>query len=436
MSPAPEPDPQPTAAPKNSAAALHELRRNITTVRDEQLMRVVAAVDALPDRGAADTLLVMMRPRLAQLRPPRPLTFQRLLLAPLDPMILEPQKWRRDGLGIPRTIIATITSQLREVMGQEATACDHSLVGITADDGPQILHHGAGLWRQASQILPNLAPPPDWTAATGLGAADHACMVRLIGAIVAQGEAVGNLRQQTRHGLPLDLQRVRAILSTSVQSVANHGTDLAAQVSGTMLCILLARLPGADQVILAASDMATSHADAATRAAAYMAIDFVLNGLDDPDIASLDLSTAAAEVTIVAGFLNALQQLNPVQRASRKSRAERLRRQIDGLCRHRFNNELATRVMAPIMALGEDATDDEVNAIEAFTRSLRSFETACRELAGAAHYDTMIREATERLTSQSATKLPVPDLARVIEILVGPEAAMNLLGRRGVVAVC
>ena len=76
-------------------SALHDVARTLNAARDEQLARVVAVVDALPARGAADTLIAPLRPRLATLRPTRPLNLTRLLFTPLDPLIVPSAEWRR-----------------------------------------------------------------------------------------------------------------------------------------------------------------------------------------------------------------------------------------------------------------------------------------------------------------------------------------------------
>jgi len=63
------------------------LQANLATAEDDQIARVVALVDALPERGTADELIAPLRPRLQQLRPKRMVGFARLLFTPLDPLI-------------------------------------------------------------------------------------------------------------------------------------------------------------------------------------------------------------------------------------------------------------------------------------------------------------------------------------------------------------
>ena len=88
-----------------TAGGLRELQHSLATAQDGQIERVVAMVDALPQRGAADRLIAPIRPRLAQLRPARPLRFCRLLFLPLDPLVVPPTKWRRASLTLPRTVL-------------------------------------------------------------------------------------------------------------------------------------------------------------------------------------------------------------------------------------------------------------------------------------------------------------------------------------------
>ena len=73
--------------------AIREASRGLVEARDDQVAQIVAMVDAMPDRGAADHLIAPLRARLARTRPPRPLRFARLLFLPLDPLLAS-SVWR------------------------------------------------------------------------------------------------------------------------------------------------------------------------------------------------------------------------------------------------------------------------------------------------------------------------------------------------------
>ena len=53
---------------------IRSLNRHLVSAQDVKILKVVAMVDALPARGDADSLIAPLRPRLAQLRPRRPLS--------------------------------------------------------------------------------------------------------------------------------------------------------------------------------------------------------------------------------------------------------------------------------------------------------------------------------------------------------------------------
>jgi hypothetical protein len=55
------------------------MSRVLADADDDELTRVVAMIDKLAERGAADAVLSPLRPRLARVRPARPTHLTRLL---------------------------------------------------------------------------------------------------------------------------------------------------------------------------------------------------------------------------------------------------------------------------------------------------------------------------------------------------------------------
>src|ERR1700712_4282876 len=100
----------PAPLTRSSNPAIREVSRGLAQARDEQILKVVAMVDAMPERGAADQLIAPLRARLAQLRPPRPLRFARLLFLPLDPLIVSALRWRAEQPTIPRSAIPSLAA--------------------------------------------------------------------------------------------------------------------------------------------------------------------------------------------------------------------------------------------------------------------------------------------------------------------------------------
>ena len=114
--------------------ALRNLNTELTSARDGQITRVVAMVDALPQRGDADLLIVPLRSRLTQLRLDRPLRFCRLLFTPFDPVIVAGAKWRPGSPTIPRTALEPIAEAVRGELAPLAAEIEAAIAGKTTAD--------------------------------------------------------------------------------------------------------------------------------------------------------------------------------------------------------------------------------------------------------------------------------------------------------------
>lgn len=135
--------------------------RALADAEDQRLLRVVALVDGLGSgRGAADRLLDGVRPRLASLRPPRLLTFTRLLFQPLDPVIVPSAAWRPGDGRLPRGAIAPLGAALRTSLGAMAEQVDAACAGRTTHDAEFVGSVGALLWPAAAAAVARLPGPP------------------------------------------------------------------------------------------------------------------------------------------------------------------------------------------------------------------------------------------------------------------------------------
>jgi len=56
---------------RSTDGVVRDLQRSLLDAGDAQISRIVAMVDALPERGSADALIAPLRPRLARLHPRR-----------------------------------------------------------------------------------------------------------------------------------------------------------------------------------------------------------------------------------------------------------------------------------------------------------------------------------------------------------------------------
>ena len=115
-----------------SREQLRALQTSLGQAKDPQLGRLVAMLDAMPERGALDNLIEPLRPRLLHLRPERPLRFARLLFLPLDPIIVPANVWQRDRPTIPRTAVTPMAAALSRSITISTAGVDMSRSLVTS----------------------------------------------------------------------------------------------------------------------------------------------------------------------------------------------------------------------------------------------------------------------------------------------------------------
>ena len=401
---------------------LSALNRELTSAPDRQFARVVAMVDALPRRGAADDLIAPFRPRLAQLRPARPLRFCRLLFSPFDPVIVPGPKWRPGSPSIPRTVLEPFAESVRTELGPAADEIEAFIAGRTTDDTAIIARAGAVLWPAAARILARSeTPPPRW-AETGLPGALYGTVSRGIAVVLAQATDLHELVEKVAHGAKLRPEDVLRILDTRIVS--------APEAWGMLLASLLSRLPQADAVLRAAIANGLIGPNSVMRVAAEQAIDVVLDGLeaqggDAGPVGGGELSQASAEVTRILALLQGLDsaKLSP----DRRRRAQALRQRVDESCITRFEAGLACQFVAPLTLLQPDADPAEVTRLEDIARDLRKLEAAARKLNPRNGLEAQLLRAAGQIGAMNENSaLELADRVRLVEILAGPDAAMAM----------
>jgi hypothetical protein len=166
----------PTGAPVPKEAG--QLTENLSSASDENLLRIVAMIDRLPERSKLDVLLADIRPRLAQLRPPRPVTLTRLLFLPLTGALVDQADWRRDAATIPRTALHLISSFIGELLGEATQGMAKTLRHAVFSDIAIVEQFGQPLWEGAARIAERITPGMRWAEA-GFTPEDFRAMMRL-----------------------------------------------------------------------------------------------------------------------------------------------------------------------------------------------------------------------------------------------------------------
>ena len=408
----------PTAGPATAAVgSTRQGRRSLGGPADEQITRVVALVDAMAERGEADSLIAPLRPRLAQLRPRRLPSFGRALFAPLDPVIQPASAWRRGTIGIPRTALACLGADVRTMMSGDARAIEATLRAGRDDPDRATSRAGARLWPEAATILPRLEVSPVWARDTGLGADDHATIRSGCAAVLAVACDIDALLDAVAQGIEPD----SGSLTRIVAAAAARGEFGAALI----VAVLLHGLPAA-AVLDAVQESVDPKTERILRVALDQAIDFQLTRLEAGLDPAADLKQAATEAGRAACLLDALDRPAQASTPARRARVALLRRQLDDSCRLRMASELNLRVLQPSGDLTCDAPDEDFLRVEHGARLIRQYERSARRLGGGPHYDGLLEVAGAHATRLG---LPLIDRVRLVELLLGAEAALNLLGK-------
>ena len=394
---------------------LRQLGQAAAGADDAALARLVAMLDALPDRGEVDRVLDPVRPRLRALGLPRPLGLPRLLFLPLDGAILPPTRWARGAAAVPRSALLALAGAVQAALGAEGAAIAAACLPLSTTDLDAIAALGGRLWPAAAEALPQAAPP-GWEG-TGLAPVDYAPIAALCRPVWRAGPAIWAALAQAVAGPPADLARA------ALGAVAPAGPG---PLSATLATLLQrASEPGAVAQLAAGLDPAT-------RGVAMQALDQVL-AAPPPPFATLDPQAAAELALLTAHRLENLENC-ALLGTDRQRQVQACRRAADEACRAGFLATAERQLLEPALRLAEKpvVTDAEIEAMEAGARRLRALEGAGRKLGGASAYDRALRDLTASLGAQGGRAghpdgLQPVDLARSVEILAGSDAAAALL---------
>ena len=404
-----------TGQGRNQLAETRHLIHALACASDMALAQVIEILDRLPDRSEADRLLDAARPRLRQIKPSRSLQFTRLLFLPLDGAISDARDWQKGDARLPRSALPAIAEALRLAMGGEAEQLEATFSGKFFHDTAAVDRAGRNLWAAAARLAPSLKPGLRWER-TGLREADFAPLVQLASGVWQHAGPLWSAIQLAGWGPPEEA--VRAALSPWVGENSPS--------FGIALATLMQKAISPGQVAREAarlSDKAGSIADAA-----------VDDWLEKARVhlPGEDLVTAA---TFAESFGRAFQDMEnaPTTRNPRRgARLLQLRQEAEVTCRLAYEEGLETHFMRQLPILCTSATPELILAMEGQARALRRLEGVGMRYGIDPGYDSAskriaaaLEAARQNLEPGGMTRL---DLARLAEILLGPEAALSFLG--------
>jgi hypothetical protein len=409
-----------------AAEALRALRRELATAAEDKIAQIVAMVDALPTRGEADALIAPLRQRLARMRLPRPLSLGRLLFMPVQPALVDGPQWRRGAPTVPRTACQPLIALVRARLGDEAAGIDAALSGQYVANTELVLAVGRKLWPRAADLLRDAPPPPGWQAQTGLADTDFPSIARTVRLVLG----LGAWMHDSAAGLPLRPDEVTVVVARLGEVIRDGGA--AETVAAGLFVVMLAALGDADRRI----DLIEASMEPAARPVVHrarmLAMNSSLDRLDTGASLTGSLVDAAGSVRRDARLLDLFTEQagsNPARRA----RVQEVRRNLDTLCQARFQAALDADLALPQAAPGSHAVvgDSAVMELEEAARTLHRFEQSARRIGGREFYDHALQAVADQLARPDASALSGIDRVRLTELLLGADAAMQLLKQVG-----
>ena len=121
---------------------------------DDKLLGVLALVEQVPDRDQVREVLDKIRPRLVKLRPPRPITAQRLLFRPVEDLFDPPDRYRAKIGRLSRNTIHPAWLIVRNLVDQNLLArTERSLKSVDTNDHTDLYAIGMPLWSEAGKVI-------------------------------------------------------------------------------------------------------------------------------------------------------------------------------------------------------------------------------------------------------------------------------------------
>ncbi len=396
-----------------ASAESRRLGHALAQASDTALGRVVGMLEAMGSPAEAEMLLANIRPRLRVLRPPRPLRLSRLLFMPMEGALVDAASWTRGSGRLPRSALTALADQLRDAAPEEWRVLEASAEGRTRNDAAAVGAIGRRLWALAARAMPQ-APPPDWTDATGLKPEDHATLTRACIGIWRQANPLWDAVEAAPEALPEPL--LRAAMAPFASDEAMFSACLA-----TLMQHAVAPWAVADEA---------GRLGAIPRRVAELALDEAIEAAA-PRINAQAPGETARLIERACDVWEGVAASTPSGRSERRRVAQQLRHEADRACRAAYHVALDTQLLQPMAGLIRAAGDAEVAALESTARHIRALGLAGRRLGSPASYE----EADRGLPAATARRIgqPVPDalnrtdIARLVEIICGPEAAEPLL---------
>jgi hypothetical protein len=415
-----------------SESVRSEIAASLRNAPEGRLRAVIAAIDRHPRRAEVEDLVELVRPRIAGLHIPRPLTPQRALVVPFEGLLAGGDGVPRDGLRMPRAVLCPLFALVRQRIDPAARAEAERLSdGRRADDTPAVMAVGRRLWPGAVEALEAFHDDPRGIGRT-LAAAGHDAQLL--------GNSLGRIIPLMRLGEAMAaalLPRNGVALDPTLPTAPHRG----------LLLGCVQRDPGLFRLIAAAMLFRSEFPESVTRI-----IRDIAGKLDRPAVfgvvgevaealkADLEAPVTGPGLAAERRGQAAMRLVTIVSVLEGMPRFDALAIEAGRILGGQFTATVRDSVIAPLAALAREgaAEADALRALETAAHAAKRIEAAGRLAGATSAFKEALAAARQpvsvlmRAAAQgSAGGIGRAEIARLAEILLGSDEAMALLTEAG-----
>jgi hypothetical protein len=398
---------------KDGEDTLSRISKRTSMASDSVLQQVVAVLEAVPSRAMLDPIIETARPRLKLLRPPRPITFARILFLPFDGAVVPLKEWSMGSAKLPRPALMPISEAIQTAMGPEAEKISANLGGRNFFDVLQVDSQGRTLWAEAARLAPTLSFPKGLPAA-GLDAAQSRQLLELAAGIWRYADGIWEAKLACFSGPSSEL------VAAALKGPAEEGEA----VFSIALLSLLDRAQSPGSVLSTAARLSPIASNIA---------DQKLRELQNAPLPILPAEDPVRAAHIAAEYVALLKELESIlssRSEARQAVITPLLEKIGGAIKE-VTQQIIQRQFLP--ALNEPNAKRRaavVLNIEILARALGRLEEAGRRAGRFEAFDKLQVSHAVKLRSilngLDGGGLQRHDVIRIADILLGAEKAMEL----------
>lgn len=406
----------------------------------QKLAEIFLLADRLDERERFEPLLDMLRPRLRTIsdRIARPASLGRVLFLPIEYLLVPSSSWRAGHLTIPRSALQPVIQMLPLALGADHPRLASELVGRTMKDIDALMGVGDILWPRMSQVLLGVAQgQTELPSPRNLPMSE--AMFRRFCRAMGEPLSVGGLLAEIVLKEPT-AERFADLAETALVAMAGLSSPDAVRRIALICLISCGRRqlpPSFLSAVLRRANVSDGEdvlapALAATIEALEMSIEAEFRVLES---APLDLSRRA--VALADRIATALEDRLLARTPERAREVKALAMRCEELFRNVIDQAISDicRKRLEELAQASEVRDADIAELERSTRSLVDVIRAVRMLSPRASWPEAVCQhgAAQMIAFGKSLPSGCPpnrlgrrDVARLVEILAGPDTAITL----------